>query len=538
MKLKNIAFAGGLAALVLAGSVGCKKSTFDINKNPNNPTDSTITFNFILPAAQATTATIIATDWSWLQNWMGFWARSGTYAPNTQEETYTVTTAFNNQVWNDLYANSFNYDIMQRKAEQADAKFYQGVARIMKAHNFGLLVDFYGNVPYTEAFKGNANPTPKYDKGVDIYKDLFRQLDTAITLVQGFNTAKDVDFRTNDLYFGTGRFASATAADQARRWAKFANTLKLRFLVHLMSGGANLGPNSVAEATVPGIDIAAEFAKINATTIGGTAVGFLQEGETVAMNPGYSASKPNPFYRSYVRNEGGTVTGNSVYYKANSYAIGYYNYNGDIRIDDFYTAPGGEHKGVAYGLPPVNENAAANLSSVGGVGVVSGATANAWIMTSVESLFLQAEARQRGFITSGAVAKVLYTRAVTESFVSFGHSAASADAYITGNGTSPDVNFDANPLYAILSQKWFALNTFAPYEVYSDWRRTNITYGVLSGYDPGPPISVAPQLAGQTNVKIPVRLLYPQTEYSYNTANVAAEGTLSPVNTRVFWDLN
>ncbi len=50
---------------------------------------------------------------------MGYWARSGTYAANTQEETYALTTSFQTNVWNDLYANAFNYEIMRSKANVA-----------------------------------------------------------------------------------------------------------------------------------------------------------------------------------------------------------------------------------------------------------------------------------------------------------------------------------------------------------------------------------------------------------------------------------
>jgi hypothetical protein len=86
----------------------------------------------------------------------------------------------------------------------------------------------------------------------------------------------------------------------------------------------------------------------------------------------------------------------------------------------------------------------------------------------------------------------------------------------------------------IILQKWFALNGVAPYEIWTDYRRTDYLYGVSIGYDPGPPISVAPQ---NTATKIPTRLLYPQTEYNYNAANVGKEGTVDKYG-KLFWDLN
>ncbi len=497
----------------------CKKSDFNINQNPNSPTDSTVTYNVLLAAAQQGTAYAVETDWGFLQNWLGYWARSGTYAANIQEETYQVTTNFQTNVWTDFYANTYNYEVMRQKSKQAGATFYEGVARMMKAHNFAILVDVYGNVPYFGALQGSGNITPKYDDAKAIYQDLFRQIDTAITQIRATVAAKNVDYKTNDLMF---------AGDTAK-WVRFGNTLKLRWLMHLYQ--------------VPGFDIAGEMNKI---VISGS--GFLGSGENAQVNPGFSASKPNPFYRTYVKDEGGTATGNSVYYKGNQYAIDYYKYDGDPRLDYFYTAGANGQVGVKYGLPPTTDNAAANLSAVNGKGLLknSGYDSPAWIFTSVESLFLQAEARFRNIITTGATAQARTTAAIQESFLWLGipNAATAANSYIASNAGYADVDFTAAPvagsglpagIYTIIQQKWFALNAIAPFEVWTDYRRTDIVYGKGGGYDPGPPLSVA---TSNTATKIPLRLFYPQNEYNYNGANVATQGSLNAFTSKIFWDIN
>jgi hypothetical protein len=159
-----------------------------------------------------------------------------------------------------------------------------------------------------------------------------------------------------------------------------------------------------------------------------------------------------------------------------------------------------------------------------------------WIITATESLFLQAEARQRGLLTTGPTAKTLWTDAIRENFVWLGSTANAGQTFINTHAGSgvPDVDFDAHPLYAILSQKWFSLNGIAPYEVWTDYRRTDIVYGALAGYIPGPSISVAPQ---NTATRIPTRMLYPQTEYNYNVSNVTKEGSVDRYG-KMFWDLN
>lgn len=501
--------------LILAGAssgiISCKKSAFDINKSPNTPTDSTITYNLLLASSLQTTAGLVETQWGFLQNWLSFWSRSGTYAPNVTEETYDVTTNFQTGIWDNFYSNTFNYDIMQKKAEQAGATFYQGVARIMKAHNFQILVDVYNNIPYTEALKGTQNPTPEYTAALDVYKDLFRQLDTAIINLKATEDDLNVDYKTNDLVYG----------GDTTKWIKFANTLKLRMLVHM--------------ANVDGFNFDSEVAKITAT-----GVGYLGTDESAQLNPGFNSSKPNPYYRSYVADETGTATGNAVYCKANSYAIDYYNWNGDPRLARFYVAGNQGQRGVAYGLPPAAENVAATLSAVNGPGFMkgSGYNAPAWIFTSVESLFLQAEAAERGIIDGDA--GVLTNAAITESFVWLGLTATAADTYIHNNETYPDVDYYAagGGINTIISQKWFALNTIATFEVWSDYRRVgyggkdHFVYGEPGGFDPGPAISVAPQ---NTKTEIPVRLVYPQNEYNYNAGNVTKEGTVT-ASTKIFWD--
>ncbi len=527
-----------LAVVTIVSVTSCGKNDFNVNQNPNSPTDSTVSYNVILPAALNNTARIVSRQWGFtLQSWLGYWARSGTFAPNVDLESYQALPNNGNfsGPWTALYDNLYDYQTMQIGATRAGGTFYSGIARIMKAHNFALLVDLYNNIPYSQALLGASNTTPKYDKGIDVYRDLLKQIDTGKSLIAAADpaSATNLDIATNDIMFG---------GSQAR-WAQFANTLKLRLLVHLMNAGVATGSST----SVPGIDINTELA--------GMTGGFLTADAEV--NPGYTTDKPNPFYNLYVANIDGTATQNSVYFKANSYAVGddtkggYYQYNGDPRIDRFYRAPGANHRGVDYGLSPVTSNAAATLSSIG-PGVIRGVDKPIWILTAAESFMLQAEALQRGFALMGATGTpaTLLRDGIRASFVSLGLTSAQADAYITGNTGYVDVDINGTILfggiqpgvYTIISQKWFALNGIAPFEVYSDYRRVDLNastdhfvYGVGSGFRAGPPISV---YTFNTATEIPSRFPYPQSEYDYNSANVGAEGTINPFTSKIFWDLN
>ena len=169
-----------------------------------------------------------------------------------------------------------------------------------------------------------------------------------------------------------------------------------------------------------------------------------------------------------------------------------------------------------------------------------------WILTGTESLFLQAEAAQRGFITGTAA--TLLSSAVAESFSWLGvpTTTQTASGYLSFNATYTDCDISAaaapasatatatgDKNFTILSQKMFALNGIAPFEIFTDWRRTDIIYGTgNAGYTPGPALSVSPAVGSN---KIPTRLFYPQNEYNYNAAAVAAQGTIT-AQTKIFWD--
>jgi hypothetical protein len=544
MKLINIRkFALVATTAAVLGSTGCK-TDYEINNSQENLPEAVVDYRTVMPTAIATTAKIVAADWKFLQNWMGYWARSGSYQNVADEETYQFTNDFplTNNPWNDLYYNASSYNFIQNKAHDEGAGIYEAISIIMKSHDFQILTDVYGNIPYSEALQGNNIRTPKYDKGADIYKDIFRQLDNAIAILKdpaATAADKNVNIATNDLVY-KGNTAN---------WIKFANTLKLRMLVHVFD--------------VTDIDIAAEMAIIEAE-----GSGFIGAGQTAKINPGYSSSKPNPHYRVFAINENSTLAGTADLEKANSYAVGlgtngtpgYYRWDGDPREDKFYIKPdinpdaniyqaAAFHKGAPYGYisGSLPNFLGVNLSSVNQItttspntGVTpSGAASDAWIITSTESLFLQAEARERGIITSGTSAEDLLTAAIRESFVSLGLTAAQADTYVANNATYPDVDYNGVPqgpglpgggIYTILSQKWFALNCFAPYEIWTDIRRTDVVIGEGGGYDPGPPIST---LAGAAPT-IPVRLFYPPSEFNYNSANVPSN--INVFTSRVFWD--
>jgi hypothetical protein len=150
-----------------------------------------------------------------------------------------------------------------------------------------------------------------------------------------------------------------------------------------------------------------------------------------------------------------------------------------------------------------------------------------WVMTSTEAMFLVAEATARGWLAGDA--KTAYRNAVTESFVTLGVPSAvtTANTYLDGTNVKvawPDAGTQTEKIAVIIWQKYFALVGIQPNETWTDVRRLGIV---------APALSVAPERGSNP---IPIRLLYPQSEYNFNAASVGAQGPISQFTSRIFWD--
>jgi hypothetical protein len=65
---------------------------------------------------------------------------------------------------------------------------------------------------------------------------------------------------------------------------------------------------------------------------------------------------------------------------------------------------------------------------------------------------------------------------------------------------------------------------FDPVTSWNNWKRLRLPAFL--------PVSIYP---GTTAAHIPIRLIYPQSEYTANTANANAQGTIDIINGKIFW---
>ncbi len=383
---------------------GCKKEYLDINSDPNRVTDDNITAELIFTQA-AVTAGIRqvggqaggeggTTDVQFANDWVGYMSGTGDFALNGIETSYNIDFSFGDLPWQRDYALLFDLSQVKNKAlVPGGDTVLAGAAMILSAKSFQELVDTYGDIPYSQAFKNNEFKHPAYDKAQDIYNSLLLSLDTAISYMK--HTAP----------------SSFTAADilnhgDQDKWIRFANTLKLRLLIR--------------QSEVAGFNPSTEIAKIESNG------GILDAGESVSVNPGYldAQYKQSPFYGNYGYSPTGNIIAPGV--AANNYILNILLSTNDPRVERFFDPPtaGGNFTGCTYGLSAGNPTGA--QSSYFGPGIAGSATQDQWICPSFESMFFKAEAIARGWMEGDA--KAAFESAITESFVWLGVPDAQAAA--------------------------------------------------------------------------------------------------------------
>ncbi|GGB22513.1 hypothetical protein GCM10011511_53050 [Puia dinghuensis] len=432
---------------------------------------------------------------------MGYWAFSGDYGGYGTTATYNLTNNQYTSNWDFVYSNCLvNYQSIINNSRTANEANYFGIAQIMEAFHYQRLVDMYNNVPFTDALKGGTLNYPKYDNGSAIYPALLKKIDSGIAAINGASSAADNPGKYDVMFGGT-----------MSNWVLFANTLKLKILLNLTqySGGASL---------------------IQSELNGLTVSSFLGAGQDAAVNPGYAnttQSQQNPFYGFVGFTTNGSNYGNHDFYRANAYAVNFYNNHNDPRAGRFYApnASGVIH-GRVFGSQDGSEHNTV-ISSIG-PGVLASASENAYLIPAFESLFLQAEAIQRGYLSIGSYGTMdaLYQKAVSESFRVLGIASPAAAAATYDQQSDPKTNLSlaSDPLTFLITQEWAALNMYDAVTAWNNWKRLRIPADL--------PVSIYP---GTTAAHIPVRLLYPSSESTTNSANVTAQGTVDIINGKIFW---
>ena len=384
-----------------------------------------------------------------------------------------------------------------RQVEDEKYVNYKAIAMIMKSFHYQLLVDCYGDVPYTEALGRSKEATPVYDDAQTIYEDLIVQLTAAIDLISNAPATAAVP-GSDDAMFG----------GNMTNWIRFANTLKVRIL----NRQSDMDGRNTYITTELGV-IAAE------------GHGYITS--DVGINPGYvkDVNKQNPMWDELGWDPAGTAEMSNNATCAAAHVLQHLTATGDPRIDYLYEKPSTGHLGVPQGLldydtPVLDQYMSDKVSNIG-PGILKAANMDAIIFTLAEHYLNLAELRFKGLITTGPSAQALYEDGITASFLYLGLDEAEAVDYYTTAQNLVGWNSSSNKLQAIITQKWIATNGLTAEQSWFDYSRT--------GYPSGLPLP----LNYNATADRPVRLFYPAGEYSSNGANVPTQP--NAFTEKIFW---
>jgi hypothetical protein len=454
----------------------------EINVNTKKPTS--VPAEMLMPNATASLFDFMVTSNVNVNN-LKLWSQQWTETVYTDEANYDlVTRNSNGRAWNTLYASVIRDLKEAKKAIALDAaltdagrKAQTATCDVMEVYAFHVLVDLFGNVPYSEAML-EGTESPAYDDAATIYEDLLARLATASN-----NLVGDNGFGTADLIYG----------GDAAKWKKFANSLRLRLAIRLADSDAVAAKTAAEAAIAAGV--------------------FTSSSDNFTLNYLDAPPNTNPIWEDLVQ------SGRNDFVAANT-LTDYLNGLDDPRRFMFFEAPfdgNGNPIGGTYGA----SSSYGTYSHVNST--ITNPTMPGTIMSYSEVEFLLADAAERGYTGTGT-ATSHYSAGVESSILQWGGSAADVTTYLA----QPNVAYATvvgTWKEKIAIQKWIALYNQG-FEAYSTYRL----------YD-APTMNVA---AG-VNLLPPTRFTYPTTEYSLNGTNVkAAASTIGEdlPTTKIFWDKN
>lgn len=469
----------------IALTVSCSDDITGLNADTKNPT--TTKPEYLFTNAQKTLVDQMvntSVNRNVFRLFSQYWTET-TYPDESQYDITTRTipdthfTTLYRDVLRDLKESNtlLNQQVPAGAEATAILNNQKAIVDILSAYSFSVLVDTFGNVPYSEALDIEGHPLPKYDDAQTIYKDLITRL-TA-------DAAK--------LTVGTGSFGAADLiySGNAAKWKKFANSLRLRLAVNMDD-----------------VDHAYATAQITAAVSAGV---ISSNADNANLQYLALAPNTNPLYLDLV------ASGRKDFVIANTF-VNKLNTLSDPRRAKYFTfaAATTNYVGGVYGA----SNSYASFSHINDA--IQSPTFPGTIFDYAEVEFLLAEASARG-IAAGGVAATHYTNAITASMENWGVDAPSIVTYLA----QPAVAYDAvNWKKSIGEQAWIGLYNRG-FEAWTSYRRLDF------------PVLLAPATTYNNLTKVPTRYSYPSGEQTLNATNVTAAITAiggNTLTTKIFWD--
>lgn len=483
----------GISTTVLSS---CTDNYLDYNTNPNEPTDLNADAYGVRSALKTMESNVIPLDVNTFQftdcllggTWGGYLADSNVGFNNRSFAVYSPQDDWIKPLLQSTMASIFP-NHLQVRALTNDPVLYS-VSDVIKVIAMLRVTDTYGPIPYSQVGK-NGKLTSPYDSQQQVYNTMFDELDAAIAIL--------TKNRTNNF---TAK-ADLVFDGKTEKWAKLANSLKLRMAIRI----ANVDPDK---------------AKKKAEEVMASEVGPMTSNDDNA----FIKVNSNPFHVvMYQYNNGDSHISADVL----SYMNGYQ----DPRRSNYFTVSTftnvkNDFVGLRSGVELPAGESVKQYSNMN----VKQDSKLMW-MNAAETAFLCAEGALRGW-SMGSSAEALYNKGIALSFDQWG--ALGSDIYskndtrtpavhkdpvnssFSYNGTTSSItikwdssaDFQKN-LERIITQKWIA-NFPLGLEAWAEYRRTGYPklLEVISNKSNG-------RVESQRMAR---RLNYPQIEYDENGENL------------------
>lgn len=450
--------------------------------------------------------------------WSGYLATGSAFKGNKQNEFYYMDQGWNNDAWaypyNDIMPNQLK---VTEKCEVAGMETYahfDAINTVIRVLSMSRVCDCFGPIIYTKYGQSDTGGT--YDSAEDAYKAFFKELTDAAKTLREYSAKEVPSFTSFDLAY----------AGKLDKWAKLANTLRLRLAMRVVKYDADWAQKE-GEAAIK------------------DPAGLLETGESFTIS---GKGWKHPLYTCSIEYKNCFISADMQ-----SILEGYK----DPRLNIYgKAAASGKVTGVRHGIPKIADLRSSYVpdkadSKISYVNVTEDQAA--MIVSAAESYFLLAEAALRKWDTNGESAKDLYNKGIAASFDQWGVSSAN---YTTSNNVPADyvdpvstelnhaamsqvtpnwddATNDEEYLEKIITQKWIA-GFPEGNNAWAEWRRT--------GYPKLLPIVKNENQNGVTLESRIRRIPFASDEKSNNAEGVKAAVQLlhgpDLETTRIFWDVD
>lgn len=456
----------------MIGAFSACSGFLDVNEDPNNATEAPI--NGLLASSS------LSTGLNYFRVSNSFTAFFVQYlaSPNEGTTTDILLEADYSSAWGNLYGTMTDiYDMIQI-GQETNALQHVGVGKILMAMNLGLVIDNWGDAPYSAAFTGEV-VTPMYDTGEDLFATILRLLDEAEADLVDSANEKNLDSDSDFIHSG-----------DINAWTRTAAAIRARYLNHL-SKTSDYDPSAVLSAVDDAYQSNDQDAQVTR---------FLVR---------------NPWAQVAVNNENLLLAGwlSEQFVDAlngTTYTVV------DPRLEMLTdTTINGDYVGTENGRGRIGDGTEITESYLESDKAFSSPESPLILASYAEMKFIEAEAALRANNTGRAL--TAFQAGVNASMQKIGVSQLDADAYLAA--AYPGLDAASLTLDNIFREKYVAL--FLQPETWVDARRYD--YGYTD-------FSLPVNSALPTFIR---RVQYPSTETDRNVDNVPIVTDLS---SRLFWD--